>query len=349
MTRKNIVILFGGCSTEYGVSLQSAAAVIEHISRDRYVPIPVGITREGDWYHFTGDTGKIPEDSWHNTEDCTPAMLSPSRSDRRLLVFRTNKTVAIPIDAVLPVLHGKNGEDGTVQGLCQLAGLPLVGCGTLASALAMDKHRAHQIAEAAGVAVPRSFTLEPGFDEAGAFSRAAEIGYPLFVKPVRSGSSIGITKVGQSDQLADAVSAAFAHDDTAIVEQSIQGFEVGCAVMGDREPVTGEVDEIELTNGFFDFVEKYNLVTSKIHLPARISAEKAAEIKRTAKIIYRALGCSGFARVDMFLTPEGEIIFNEVNTIPGFTAHSRFPSMMQAAGYSFEQVITYIIELAVKP
>ena len=166
------------------------------------------------------------------------------------------------------------------------------------------------------------------------------------VKPVKAGSSYGVTKVTQASQLSDAIALAFKYDTQVILEENIEGFEVGCAVLGNQELTVGEVDEIELSSGFFDFTEKYTLKTSAIHVPARIAPEKAAEIKETAKRIYLALGCRGFARVDMFLTPEGKIVFNEANTIPGFTSHSRYPGMMKAAGHSFGEILTRIIELA---
>jgi len=347
MKTRNIAVLFGGCSSEYGVSLESAGGVIRHMDQAKYTPVLVGITRSGDWYHFTGDLQNITGDTWLNGADCTPAALSPNRSARALLVFHDNGVEKIAIDAVFPVLHGKNGEDGTVQGLCELAGIPLVGCGTLSSALCMDKDRAHRLVQMAGVRVPRAFVFGKSFDQSRVLEQAEAIGYPLFVKPVRAGSSYGISKAAARDSLLGAVAEAFRYDNQVIVEEGIPGFEVGCAVMGNSELATGEIDEIELADSFFDFTEKYNLITSKIHVPARISAEKSDELKRTAKFIYQTLGCRGFARVDLFLTPSGEIVFNEVNTIPGFTPHSRFPSMMRAAGVSFEQVITCAVELAV--
>ena len=176
-------------------------------------------------------------------------------------------------------------------------------------------------------------------------AKAREIGYPLFVKPVKAGSSYGVTKVSAPEQLASAVALAFRYDNEVILEENIDGFEVGCAVLGTNDLITGEVDEIELSGGFFDYTEKYTLKTSAIHVPARIDSAKAEEIKATAKTIYKALGCRGFARVDMFLTPAGEIVFNEVNTIPGFTEHSRYPGMMKAAGIPFREVISRILEL----
>jgi D-alanine---D-serine ligase len=233
-----------------------------------------------------------------------------------------------------------------VQGLCELAGIPLAGCGTLASALCMDKDRAHKLVSLAGIRVPASELILPDYRPEQVEELAAKIGYPLFVKPVKAGSSYGITKLDTKDKLLDAVKTAFQFDDCVLLEEAIPGFEVGCAVLGNNELMTGEPDEIELQDGFFDYTEKYNLITSKIHVPARISKEKASEIKETGKKIYRALGCRGFARVDLFLKPDGELVFNEVNTIPGFTSHSRYPGMMKAAGISFEALISKVISLA---
>lgn len=346
----NIAVLFGGCSPEYSVSLESASAVIEALTHTAYHPVMIGITKDGDWYYYTGSIQNIQNDTWHNPQDCTPAVLSPSRKNPVLFVFHADKTATIPLTAALPVLHGKNGEDGTVQGLIELAGIPLAGCGTLSSALCMDKDRAHRLVGLSGVRVPQSTVLQADShanrDHAKSF--AEEVNYPLFVKPVKAGSSYGITKVTGPDKLQDAITLSFQYDDEVILEENIDGFEVGCAVLGNGHNsdslITGEIDEIELSEGFFDFTEKYTLKTSAIHLPARISPEKSLEIKETAKQIYCVLGCSGFARVDMFLTSSGEIVFNEVNTIPGFTAHSRYPGMMKAAGHSFEEILDLILQ-----
>ncbi|MCX4374265.1 MAG: ATP-grasp domain-containing protein, partial [Dysosmobacter sp.] len=222
------------------------------------------------------------------------------------------------------------------------------GCGVLASALCMDKDRAHKLAQAAGVAIPQSTVLERWMGVTVALAEGETLGYPLFVKPVRAGSSYGITKVMERGQLSAALELAFQYDDQIIMEEAVPGFEVGCAVLGNETLTVGEPDEIELAGGFFNFTEKYTLETSTIHVPARVTAEQREQIKASAKRIYRALGCQGFARVDQFLTTEGRLVFNEVNTIPGFTAHSRYPNMMKAAGMSFEQVISALIELAVK-
>ena len=342
-----IAVLFGGCSPEYGVSLQSATAVLRHMDREKYEPVMVGISQVGDWFLYTGPVGRIEDGSWNSEETCARAVLSPSRSRSALLVFEERTIRRISLDAAFPVLHGQNGEDGTVQGLFELAGIPLVGCGVLSSALCMDKDRAHKLVRTAGIDVPESFVT--GRRDREALERAENIGYPLFVKPLRAGSSYGITKVMERGQLPAALELAFAYDDHVILEEAIPGFEVGCAVMGNETLTVGEPDEIDLQGDFFDYQEKYTLKTSAIHVPARITPAERRRIQENAKTVYRALDCRGFARVDQFLTPEGRLVFNEVNTLPGFTAHSRYPNMMKAAGLSFEQVISALIELAVRP
>lgn len=348
MKKLNIAVFFGGCSPEYSVSLSSASGVILNLDPEKYNPVMIGITREGKWYYYTGPVNKLLEDTWNNPEDCTPALLSPDRGAHCLIVLGEDGVSHIPLDVAFPVLHGCNGEDGTVQGMLELTGIPLAGCGTLASALCMDKDRAHKLVSLAGIRVPRHLVMERETPLTQAEDFAEKLGYPLYVKPVRAGSSYGVTKVSQPEQLSAAVELAFQYDTQIVLEENIEGFEVGSAVLGNRELIVGEVDEIELSGDFFDFTEKYTLKTSAIHVPARIDPRKADEIKETARQIYQALDCSGFARVDMFLTPAGEIVFNEVNTIPGFTSHSRYPGMMKAAGYSFREVLTRIVELALE-
>lgn len=346
--RKQIAILFGGCSPEYSVSLQSAYSVITHIDRKKYTPVLIGISNAGDWFKYDGEIEKIPADTWCNEKDCIPVVVSPSRTVHGILTIKNGKIKEMYIDAAFPVLHGKNGEDGTVQGLFELAGIPVVGCGVLSSALCMDKDRAHKLVQAAGISVPQSFVLQNDMDAEIALMQAEEIGYPLFVKPVGAGSSYGITKATERNQLPAALKLAFSYDNKVIIEECISGFEVGCAVLENDGLMVGEVDEIELEKGFFDFTEKYTLKTSSIHVPARISAEEATKIKEMAKLIYKTLDCRGFARVDMFLDDTGRIVFNEVNTIPGFTTHSRFPNMMKAVHISFEQIISIAIDKAVR-
>lgn len=343
--RKTILVLFGGCSSEHGVSLQSAQAVLEHLNRSKYQPITVGITREGQWLCYRGPVSAIGDGSWaQNRAALTPCALAPDR-DRRQLLLLGDRVSRVSFDAAFPVLHGKNGEDGTVQGLLELADVPIVGCGALSSALCMDKHRAHRLAAVAGVDVPRGTVLERGAPREEWDAAARELGFPLFVKPVRAGSSYGVTRAAHIGQLPAAVEEAFRHDREAILEEAVPGFEVGCAVLGNEALTVGLVDEIELSGGFFNFEEKYTLKTSAIHCPARISPDKAAEIQEAAKAVYRALDCRVFARVDFFLTPDGRVVFNEVNTIPGFTSHSRYPTMMKGIGLDFPTLLDRLVEL----
>jgi D-alanine---D-serine ligase len=346
MEKKRIAVLFGGCSAEYEVSIRSAYSIITNIDTDDYETVLIGITRDGRWYRYYGDAAKIPEDTWHvDRKHLTPVIVSPNRKECKVIEIEGETIKESSIDIAFPVLHGKNGEDGTVQGLFELAGIPLVGCGTLASALCMDKDRAHKLAAAAGVKVPSSVVFDhlPAGQEI--LGKAKHLSCPLFVKPVRSGSSIGITKVYKRNELPHAVNKAFEYDSRVIVEESIDGFEVGCAVLGNEELFIGEVDEVELGGVLLDYAEKYSMKNARVHMPARVDAQTAARIKDTAAVIYRALDCSGFARVDMFLTPGKEIVFNEVNTIPGFTPYSRYPNMMKGSGLRFADIVDRLIRL----
>ncbi|MDF2986128.1 MAG: D-alanine--D-alanine ligase [Eubacterium sp.] len=348
MEKRKVAVLFGGCSTEYEVSLKSAASVIDNLNKDLYEIILVGITREGEWFRYFGAVGGIKNDTWHRDKNCRSAVFSPDRNLHALIEFWEDRFVTTQIDVVFPVMHGKNSEDGTVQGLLELAGIPFVGCDTLSSALCMDKDIAHKLAQSAGVRVPPSITAVKYMKITEIIRRTETLRYPLFVKPAKAGSSFGITRVASPEGLYDAIIEAFRHDSKIIVEEGIEGFEVGCAVLGNDELIIGEVDEIELQKGFFDYTEKYNLVSSKIHMPARLDRQTADRIRETAVKLYNTLCCRGFARVDMFLTPAGHIVFNEINTIPGFTAHSRYPKMLAGIGMSFENILDKLIALALE-
>lgn len=344
--RKKIAVIFGGHSTEYEVSLQSAYSVLQNIDRSRFEILPVGISRDGEWYHYTGKTEKIGNNTWFTDEEnLYPVVVSQSRFVQGLLEFHGDKFRAVQIDLAFPILHGKNGEDGTLQGLFELAGIPVVGCGTLSSAICMDKDRAHKLVRLAGIAVPEAVTFKYSEKETAYREINKKLTCPLFVKPVRAGSSIGITRITEMQELNAAAELAFQYDTEVIAEEAVDGFEVGCAILGSDVLTVGRIDEIELSGNFFDYTEKYTLKSSKIYMPARVNRETEERIREAAKIIYRTLGCSGFARVDMFYTPSGEIVFNEVNTIPGFTAHSRYPNMMKGIGLSFAEVLDKLISL----
>ena len=348
MKQKTVAVLFGGSSTEYEVSLQSACSVIENLNPENYRVVLLGITRHGKWLKFDGDTEQIRNDTWHEHPSCVPALISPDRSTHGILVLDGDRVTAMPIDVVFPVLHGKNGEDGTIQGLVEMAGIPCVGCGMLSSAVCMDKDIAHRLVSLVGIKTPNSFVIEGPISDRELSKRTRHLQYPLFVKPANAGSSFGISMVCKSDEFAGAVRAAYQHDPKVIIEEAVDGFEVGCAVLGNETLTMGDIDEIELSHGFFDYTEKYSLKTSKIHLPARIDVNTADRLRQTAATIYRALGCRGFARVVMFLTPETEIVFNEVNTIPGLTSHSRYPNMLKGIGMTFPKIVDELIRMAMQ-
>ena len=338
---RRILVIFGGCSTEYEVSLQSAAAVAEAIDVSRYEVLYLGISREGEAYYYTGDTEGIRNGSWQ--KQVLPATVSMSRGEPVLWIEDGRQLRKVCFDMAFPVMHGKNGEDGTLQGLCEMADIPVVGCGMESSCIGMDKQLAHTLAKLAGVRVPESVVLQSPAEYAQKQEGIQALGLPVYVKPVRAGSSFGITRVVKKEDMEQAVKEAFRHDGEVLIEEEISGFEVGCAVMGNEELTLGRVDEIELQksegDSFFDYEEKYTLKTSVIHMPARISAEEEARIREAAVKIYRALHCRDFTRVDLFYTDKKEIVFNEVNTIPGFTSHSRFPNMMKGIGSDFAQTV----------
>ena len=347
MRKKTVAVVFGGASPEYNISLMSAYSIINAINREEYEIVLIGITKQGVWYRFTGDVEDIQEDKWHTRKECLrDAIISPSRGGG-LIEIKNAIAVSVPIDVVFPVLHGRYGEDGTVQGLCELAGIPLVGSGCAASALCMDKDRAHKLVSLSGIRVPKSICFESVPTDIETMTAIDELGFPVFVKPVKAGSSFGISKVEEKQALLQAIKAAFYYDDAVLLEESIDGFETGCSVVGNDELIIGRVDEIELSGDFFDFDEKYSLKTSKIHMPARIDSQTEQYIKDAAKTIYRVLGCKGYARIDIFLTGKGEIVFNEANTIPGFTSHSRFPNMIKGIGIDYPALIKLLIELGI--
>lgn len=341
--KKKVAIMFGGCSSEYNVSLVSATSVIKNINKEKYEVLMIGITKEGDFYLYNGDVEKIESDEWFNDDTCKKITISTNRSDHGIIVLDTNEI--IKLDVVFPVLHGQNGEDGRLQGLLELAEIKYVGCDMTSSAICMDKYLAHEIVASSGILSPISYLFTKDDSLEKIESKINHLKYPLFVKPLKAGSSFGISKISSKYELEKAVEEAFKFDNKIIIEENIDGFEVGCAVLGNNDLTIGEVDEIELEDGFFDYFEKYNLKTSKIHLPARISEAERNKVREVALEIYKILGCSGFARVDMFYTKDKKIVFNEVNTIPGCTAHSRYPSMLNKIGISFEEVIDRLIEL----
>jgi D-alanine--(R)-lactate ligase len=339
MNRLNIGVIFGGCSEEHPVSVKSAQEVARHLDLDKYEPFYVGITRSGAWKLCDG-----PGANWENG-NCRPVVLSPDRSAGGLLVLEQGHYEAIRLDLVFPVLHGKLGEDGAMQGLLELAGIPYVGCDIQSSALCMDKSLAYIVARSAGIATPTFRTVAPNEQ-----IDPDRLTYPVFVKPARSGSSFGVSKVSGKEELPSAVQAARQYDAKLLIEEPVVGSEVGCAVLGnDGDLIVGEVDRIALSHGFFRIHQESNPESGSdnatVTVPADISAESRALVQETAKAIYRAMGCRGLSRVDMFLKEDGQVVLNEVNTLPGMTSYSRYPRMMAAAGLPFADVLDRMVAL----
>jgi len=339
MDRLKVGIIFGGCSEEHPVSVKSAQEVARNFDTQKYEPFWIGITKSGAWKLCDG-----PDANWENGS-CRPAVLSPDRSAHGLLVLEQGQYETISLDIVLPVLHGKFGEDGAMQGLLELSGIPYAGCDVQSSALCMDKSLAYIVARSAGIATPDFWTVT-----ANENIDTDRLTYPVFVKPARSGSSFGVSKVSRKEELPSAVETARQYDTKVLIEEAVVGSEVGCAILGtDPDLIAGEVDHISLSHGFFRIHQESEPESGSENstpiVPADIPAESRSLVQETAKAVYRALGCRGLSRVDMFLKEDGQVVLNEVNTLPGMTPYSRYPRMMAAAGLPLAEVIDRIVSL----
>jgi len=333
-------IIFGGCSEEHPISVKSAQEVAKNLDTEKYEPFYIGITESGEWKLCDG-----PDVGWENGNSRS-AVLSPDRSVHGLLVLEQGQYQTIRLDVVLPVLHGKLGEDGAIQGLFELSGIPYAGCDIQSSALCMDKSLAYTVVSSAGIATPnfRIVTADQDPDP-------DQLTYPVFVKPARSGSSFGVSKVSRKEELASALETARKYDSKVLIEEAVVGSEIGCSILGNGLDLSaGEVDRVALTHGFFRIHQEDAPETGSENasfiVPADISAESRDLVRETAKAIYSALGCRGLARVDMFLKEDGSVVLNEVNTLPGMTSYSRYPRMMAAAGLPLSGLIDRIVSLA---
>ncbi|MYW00097.1 D-alanine--(R)-lactate ligase VanA-Sc [Streptomyces sp. SID3343] len=340
MARLKVGIIFGGRSEEHSVSVKSAREMARNLDLDKYEPFYIGITQSGAWKLCAG-----PDAEWENG-DSRPVVLSPDSDVHGLLVLGHESYATIRLDVILPVLHGTLGEDGAMQGLLELSGIPYIGCDVQSSALCMDKSLAYVVARSAGIATPnfRTVTADETVDP-------ARFTYPVFVKPARSGSSFGVTKVSREEELPSAVETARQYDAKVLIEEAVVGSEIGCAILGrGSDLVAGEVDRIALSHGFFRIHQEDAPETgsenSMAIVPADIPEESRLLVQETAKAVYRALGCGGLSRVDMFLREDGEVVLNEVNTFPGMTSYSRYPRMMAAAGLPLPEVIDRMVSLA---
>ncbi len=353
MNRKNVLVLFGGCSPEHEISRNSAATIIANLPEDRYNVMPVYITAEGKWLLYDGSIDNIKNVPWEKFG--TPAILSPDRVNRGLLRIVGEKVKYLPVDVAFPVLHGANGEDGAIQGLFELSGIPYVGCGVLASAVSMDKAVTKVIISSIGIEQAAYYVLtaadiatNPNALKGLKQSLARKGCYPCFVKPANAGSSVGITRVKDKKELEPAIEKALMFDRKIVIEQGIDCRELECAVLGaDHDVEASVVGEIVPSDDFYSFDAKYNSSASKTLVPADISEEISDEVRKQAVAIFKALGCRGMARVDFFLEKEtNKIYFNEINTIPGFTSISMYPMLWQHCGVELPVLLDRLLQIA---
>lgn len=348
MSKKKVVVVYGGRSSEHEVSCVSAATVIDAIDKEKYDIIIVGITKDGKWL-LADSVDSIRDGGWRKSK--VGAVISPDTSRQLLLIYDTEKVEKIKIDVVFPVLHGLFGEDGTIQGLLEMASIPYVGCGHLASAITMDKFFTKVIADSVNVAqasyVPvRSFELEDVEKVVEKIESAKE--YPVFVKPSNAGSSVGITKAHNREELIEGLKLAAKHDTKILVEETINGREIECAVYGyGGNAFASGVGEIVAAAEFYDYDAKYNNAASKTVLDPDIPADKLEEIREAAVKVYRACDCFGMSRVDFFLEKDtNRVVFNEINTIPGHTSISMYPMLMERAGHPMGEYVDNLLEMA---
>lgn len=344
---QKVLVIFGGVSTEHEVSCVSASNVCKNIDKEKFEYLKLGITKNGIWWLYRGSEAKMADGSWEtDTENLFPAIISPCAAHHGLVVLnKATKQYEIErVDCAFPVLHGKNGEDGTMQGLLALAGIPFVGCDTYSSAACMHKGAAKIIAETVGLKTT-PFVVIRRFERSNAGMLVSHLKLPLFVKPVNGGSSVGITKVKDVSELERALDVAFESDDIIIVEQGVVGKEIEVAVFGKDTPIASECGEIVAGAEFYDYDNKYNEDTAQYHIPARLDVELSKKVREKAIKAYLALGCKGLSRVDFFVTEQGEVLFNEINTIPGFTSISMYPKLMEYSGVPYSELITRLIEL----
>lgn len=337
--KKKVAVLFGGCSTEHDISRISAYSIIKNLDKSLYDIVIIGITKQGEWIPFEGDIESLPDGSWEKSVIQTGS-------------FKLSKAIyeLEECDVILPVLHGQNGEDGTVQGLFELLNKPYVGCGIFASAACMDKAYTKVILANAGipqcryiVAYRHVLRINPhAYDS----EISTKLGYPCFVKPSNSGSSVGVHKVKDQSQLYAALEDAMKYDRKIIIEEFVDGREIECAVLGNSFARAASPGEIKPSKEFYDYEDKYISGTSVSCVPADISKESSEYIKELAVKAFNTLDCSGLSRIDFFLKKDGEVLLNEINTLPGFTDISMYSKMWISEGMTYTGLLTELIELA---
>ncbi len=374
--KKKVAVIFGGQSSEHEVSRVSAESVLNNIDRNKFDVVMIGITKEGRWLNYNGPVEKLSTGEWQAIAEAEVAsgrriscgeagksddgqtgvgsgQLTVNNSARRVLAVAGAENDNSGIDVVFPVLHGCNGEDGTIQGLFELAGIPYVGCGILGSALGMDKAYSKIIFEKEGIPQGKYVVLSRK-EVNGDFESVCEkvervLEYPCFVKPSNAGSSVGVSKANDRKELKEALDTAARYDRRILVEEFINGREIECAVLGNDEPIASTVGEIIPCNEFYDYQAKYIDNNSKCVIPADLPQETIQKIREYAVKAFKSLDCAGLSRVDFFVHKEtGEIYINEINTLPGFTSISMYPKLWEASGIPYKELIERVIELALE-
>ncbi|MBQ9900950.1 MAG: D-alanine--D-alanine ligase [Clostridia bacterium] len=351
--KMNVAVIFGGQSSEHEVSRVSVTMVLNNIDREKYNVYMTGITKDGRWYLYEGAIDQIASGAWETSGKTTQAFLSPDAALHGMVIMREGGAETVRLDAVFPVMHGKNGEDGTVQGLCELAHIPCVGCDLTSSAVCLDKALTNTVLEYAGI-LQAKFIWFYATDFENRTDEMLEqiengLGYPCFVKPANAGSSVGISKCADRGEVIDAVRKAALHDRKIVVEENITGQEVEVAVLGNDDPITSVVGEIIPAADWYDYDAKYNDEQSRLLIPANLSEETSELIRSRAVQAYKALGCSGMARVDFLVRKsDGQPMLNEPNTLPGFTEISMYPKLFEASGIGKKELIDRLISLAIE-
>ena len=349
-----VVLLFGGMSSEHEVSRVSVGNFVNNIDREKYEVLTVGITKEGRWLYTEATAAQMADGSWEELAGNMACVISPDRADHGMILFTPEGHVEkVHVDVVIPVLHGLWGEDGTVQGLLELAGIPYVGCGVLASAVCMDKAVANALFEANGVPHTRWLAAdrwEIESDLEGVCEGVEKkLGWPVFVKPANAGSSVGISKVSSRDELKKAIDLALENDRKVVFEAFVDGQEVECAVIGSDPAVATRPGEILAGAEFYTYDDKYKNGVSQTVIPAHLPEAKLDEVKTYAAMAYTALNCEGLARCDFFVEKGiGRVLITEINTFPGFTSISMYPKLMEHEGLPVPQLIDRLIALALE-
>ena len=340
MRKIRVGVLFGGKSSEHEISLLSAKSVIEALNKDKYEPVLINIDKTGVWH--------LREAIEDLTSQASVALVPKKEGSD--LIHLTTSTSAAPIEVVFPVLHGSFGEDGTIQGLLKMAGIPFVGAGVLGSAVGMDKDVMKRLLRDAGLCIGKFFVIHSRQKKDVSFDYYVEqLGLPFFIKPANAGSSVGVSKVKTEVEFLEALEEAFLYDRKVLVEEFIQGREIECSVLGNEHPIASLPGEVLPHHDFYSYESKYlDEKGASFNIPVLLGEELTKKIQKSAVEAFQVLCCEGMARVDFFLTEEGKVFINEINTIPGFTKISMYPKLWQVSGLSYENLLDRLIELALE-